>query len=484
MSRLPSALIEQFIAILGADGVRLAPQDVRAHETDWRLRYTGRTDAVLLPRRTEEVSQVIALCARHAVAVVPQGGNTGQSGGSVPLADQGTNVIVNLTRMNRIRSIDRDNGTIAVDAGVVLQTIQEAAQACGRFFPLTLGAEGSCQIGGNLSTNAGGTNVLRYGNARDQAIGLEVVLPDGEVWDGMRKLRKDNTGYDLKSLFIGAEGSLGIITGAVLKLYARPVEQAVAWAAVADLGSAVQTLTLLRDSFESRLSAFEYISRAQMRLVKQHIPGCADPLPGDHEGYLLIELSDSVATGALDGMLQDVLAGAIEQGLLHNAVVAASHAHAAAFWKVRHSVSEANRAHGMSLNHDVAVPTSALPAFVERATKQVQARFAQAEVITVSHLGDGNVHFLTIFPRPFWDTLERPADYAAEVRRVVFDLAAEFDGTFSAEHGVGQGLTAELERYKPAAGVRLMHQLKGLLDPKGIMNPGKVLRAAPERPAP
>jgi FAD/FMN-containing dehydrogenase len=478
MARLLPGLVEQFAAIVGTDGIRQTPEDLRAHVTDWRLRYTGHTDAVLLPRSTDDVAHIVRLCAKYRIPIVPQGGNTGQSGGSVPLADQGPNVIVNLTRMNRIRALDRENGTICVDAGVVLQTIQAAAEECGRYFPLTLGAEGSCQIGGNLSTNAGGTNVLRYGNARDQAIGLEVVLPDGQVWDGMRKLRKDNTGYDLKSLFIGAEGTLGIITGAVLKLYARPVEHAVAWAAVPSLSAAVQTLTLLRDSFESRLSAFEYISRGQLRLVKQYVPGIADPLPGDYDGYLLVELSDSVATGALNEMLQAALVGAIERGLLENAVVAASHAHAAAFWKVRHSVSEANRAHGMSLNHDVAVPTSAVPAFVEQATAAVQSRFPQAEVITVSHRGDGNVHFLTIFPRPFWEQLKSPSVYAADVRRVVFDLAAAFDGTFSAEHGVGQGLTAELERYKPAVGLRLMHQIKGLLDPLAIMNPGKVLRPA------
>lgn len=478
MSRLSPTLLEQFASFLRTDGVRHAPDDVRAHQTDWRLRYTGPTDAVLLPRTTEDVGRIVRLCAQHRIAIVPQGGNTGQSGGSVPLAAQGPNVIVSLTRMNRIRAVDRDSSSISVDAGVVLQTVQEAAQACGRFFPLTLGAEGSCQIGGNLSTNAGGTNVLRYGNARDQVLGLEVVLPDGEVWDGMRKLRKDNTGYDLKSLFIGAEGTLGIITGAVLKLYAPPVERAVAWAAVPSLAAAVQALTLLRDRFESRLSAFEYLSQAQLRLVRQHVPGSADPLPGAHDGFLLIELSDSVATGGLDDMLQEALAGAIERGLLDNAVVASSHAHAAAFWKVRHSVSEANRAHGMSLNHDVAVPTSALPAFVERATHAVHAAFPQAEVITVSHLGDGNVHFLTIFPRAFWDRLDSPAQYAADVRRLVFDLAAEFEGTFSAEHGVGQGLTAELARYKPASGMRLMRQLKAMLDPLGIMNPGKVLPAA------
>lgn len=450
-------------------------QDLRSFVTDWRLRYSGPTDAVLLPRSTAEVARIVRLCSEHQIPIIPQGGNTGQSGGSVPLAQQGTNVIVNLSRMNKIRAVDRDNSTMTVDAGVVLQTIQDKAQEHGRYFPLSLGAEGSCQIGGNLSTNAGGTNVLRYGNAREQAIGLEVVLPDGQIWNGLKTLRKDNTGYDLKALFMGAEGTLGIITGAVLKLYARPVERAVAWAAVPSLRAAVDLLSLLRDSFESRLSAFEYISRAQLDLVLRHVPNTTDPLPDNAAGYLLIELNDSIATHALDQMLQDGLAVAMERRLANNALVAASHAHAASFWKIRHSVSEANRTHGVSLNHDVAVPTSVLPDFVTRATAQIEATFPQAEIITVTHLGDGNVHFLTIFPRPFWEALEGPIAYASAVRKIVFDIASEFDGTFSAEHGIGQALTTELERYKPAAGIDLMRSLKLALDPKGIMNPGKVL---------
>lgn len=476
MTRIVPGLIDQFTGFLGVDGVLSEAVDLRGFVTDWRLRYNGRTDAVLLPRCAADVAKIVRICSENEVAIIPQGGNTGQSGGSVPLADQGINVIVNLSRMNRIRAVDRDNNTMTVDAGVLLHTVQATAEEYGRFFPLSLGAEGSCQIGGNLSTNAGGTNVLRYGNARELAIGLEVVLPDGEIWDGLKTLRKDNAGYDLKALFIGAEGTLGIITGAVLKLFARPVERAVAWAALPSLRAAVDTLTAFRDSFESRLSAFEYISRAQLDLVLQHVPGTTDPLPGAHAGYLLIELTDSIATHSLDGMLQDGLAAAMERGLVRNAVVAASQAHAATFWKIRHSVSEANRAHGLSLNHDVAVPTSLLPEFVERATTSIEAQFSQAEIITVIHLGDGNVHFLTIFPRPFWEALPDPAGYASSVRHAVFDLAHQFDGTFSAEHGIGQGLIGEMERYKPAVGIDLMHRLKALLDPRGIMNPGKVLR--------
>jgi FAD/FMN-containing dehydrogenase len=480
MTRLSPSLIHHFAEFLGADAVLTDEQELRSFVTDWRLRYSGPTDAVLLPRSTAEVARIVQICSEHQISIIPQGGNTGQSGGSVPLAQQGTNVIINLSRMNKIRAVDRDNNTMTVDAGVVLQIIQNIAQEHGRYFPLSLGAEGSCQIGGNLSTNAGGTNVLRYGNAREQAIGLEVVLPDGQIWDGLKTLRKDNSGYDLKALFMGAEGTLGIITAAVLKLHALPVERAVAWAAVPNLRAAVDLLSLLRDSFESRLSAFEYISRAQLNLVLSYVPNTTDPLPDAAAGYLLIELSDSIATNALDQMLQDGLTMAMERDLVDNALVAASNAHAASFWKLRHSVSEANRAHGMSLNHDVAVPTSMLPDFVASATVQIEALYPQAEIITVTHLGDGNVHFLTIFPRSFWDALEDPATYASAVRKIIFDIASEFDGTFSAEHGIGQALTLELERYKPAAGIDLMRRLKLALDPKGIMNPGKVLHQVHE----
>jgi len=468
-------LLEALRAVVGRDGVRTDPSDLEPHVVDWRRNYRGTTAAVIFPRSTAEVAAVVQACSRERVGIIPQGGNTGMSGAAVPLAHQGCNLIVNLARMNRIRMIDRDNGTMTVDAGCVLRKIQEQAEAIGRHFPLSLGAEGSCQIGGNLSTNAGGTAVLRYGNAREMVLGLEVVLPDGSIWESLRGLRKDNTGYDLKALFIGAEGTLGLITAAVLKLFSPPRERATAWVAVQRLRDAVTLLTLCRDTLDQRLSAFEYLCRGELDLVLRHVKGVTDPLPGTAAGYVLLELSDSTFTGQLDGLLESVLGQAVELGLATDAAIAASGAQAQSFWKIRHSVTEANLAHGVSLNHDVAVPTSRLDDFVERTTEAVQTQFPQAKVVTVSHLGDGNVHYLVIFPRPYWESLAAPAALAAEVRRLVFDRAVDSGGSFSAEHGIGQSLTDELVRYRSPVELGLMQRLKSSLDPLGLMNPGKVL---------
>jgi FAD/FMN-containing dehydrogenase len=475
MTRLSTSVIDRMKAIVGSAGVLTDSADLEGHITDWRKRYSGPTDAVVLPRSTSEVAALVKLCATENIPIVPQGGNTGQSGGSVPLPNQSPNVILCLGRLSSIREINRDNNTITVEAGVVLQTVQEAAEEIERFYPLSLGAEGSCQIGGNLATNAGGTAVLRYGNARDTVLGLEVVLPNGDIWHGLRTLRKDNTGYDLKSLFLGSEGTLGIITAAVLKLYSRPVESAVAWVAVDGMASAVKLLSLLRDTLDSRLSAFEYVSRAQLDLVLKHVAGQSDPLAGHAEGYVLIELSDSLRTNALSSMLESSLESALESGLVSNAVVASSGAQAAALWKIRHSVSEANRAHGVSLNHDVAVPTALLPVFTAEATAYIHTHFPQAEVITVAHMGDGNVHFLTIFPRSFWASLPDAEAFTAEVRRAVYTLANHHSGTFSAEHGIGQSLTGEMAHFKSAVELGLMRQIKSMLDPNCLLNPGKVL---------
>ena len=475
MSRLDAAVIDRMKEIVGPAGVLTDAADLARYTTDWRKRYSGPTDAILLPHTSAEVSQLMKLCHQESIEVIPQGGNTGQSGGSVPLVAQAANVILCLTRLNKIRHIDLENNTVTVDAGVVLAALQDAAENAGRFFPLSLGAEGSCQIGGNLATNAGGTAVLKYGNARESVLGLEVVLPNGDLWDGLRMLRKDNTGYDLKALFLGAEGTLGVITGAVLKLYSRPKESAVAWVAVDSMAKGVQLLAMFRDAFESRLSAFEYLSRAELELVLRHVPGQVDPIPGESADCVLIELSDSLQTGTLASMLEDELGQAMEAGVVINAVVATSGQQASALWKIRHSVSEANVAHGVSLNHDVAVPTSAMPAFTAQATAHINTHFPKADVITVAHLGDGNVHFLTIFPRDFWSGLEDPLAYAASVRRSVYDIANQHRGTFSAEHGIGQSLTGEMTHFKSTVELDLMRQIKSLLDPKGLMNPGKVV---------
>lgn len=472
---MDTAFVQALRAVVGADGVLTSAQDLEPHVVDWRQRFRGRAQAVVLPRSTAEVAQVVALCGRHRVPVVPQGGNTGQSGGSIPLAGQDDSVIVCLRRMNRVLGIDVDNNAMAVQAGCVLQTLQEQAASVGRFFPLSLGAEGSCQIGGNLATNAGGTAVLRYGNARDLVLGLEVVLADGQVWDGMRALRKDNSGFDLKGLFLGSEGTLGIITGAVLKLFSPPGQQAVAWVAVSSLRQAVGLLSMCRDTLDTRLSAFEYLSRAQVDLVLRHVPGHVDPLPVAAAGYVLVELSDASRGGQITEVLHTVLGRALESSLALDVALASNERQAQAFWRIRHSVSEANRAHGVSLNHDVSVPTSRVAEFVERATAHLQQAHPQAQVIVVSHLGDGNVHFLAIFPREFWAALPDAAAHATAVRQGVYDLAMACGGSFSAEHGVGQMLTGEVTRYKSAAELDLLRRIKHALDPAGLLNPGKVL---------
>jgi len=478
-SRLSDSVLARFQEIVGPDGILSKTSELEGFVTDWRRNFSGPTDAVLLPRNAQQVSALVRLCAELNLPIIPQGGNTGQSGASVPLKDQASNVIINLSRMNQIRSVDVANHSVTVDAGVVLQTLQDCASSNGLFFPLSLGAEGSCQIGGNLSTNAGGTAVIRYGNARDMVLGVEVVLPNGDIWDGLRTLRKDNTGYDLKALFLGAEGSLGIITGASLKLFAKPVEETVAWVAMPSLQHAIDLLTRIRSDFESRLSAFEYISREQLDLVLQHVPGHVDPLPDDSAGYLLIELTDSIATGTLDSLIQKTLEQEMELGHVNNAVVAMNQGQAQSFWNIRHNVSIANRTHGVSLSHDVAVPTSEVPAFVRTASSRVKESFSKAHIVTVSHLGDGNVHFIAIFPKSFWDTLEDPKAYGREVRKLVYDTANEFKGTFSAEHGIGQSLTGELVRYKSGIEVELMRRIKAAIDPSGIMNPSKVLSTLP-----
>ena len=471
-------LLGRLRAVVGDGHVLTAPQDLEPHVVDWRRRFQGRTLAVVRPRDTAEVAQVMRACAAARMPVIPQGGNTGQSGASVPVAGRPRNVILSLARLDRVRALDRANNTLTAEAGCILQTVQETAAAAGRFFPLSLGAEGSCQIGGTLATNAGGTAVLRYGNARELVLGLEVVLADGTVWDGLRGLRKDNSGYDLRDLFVGSEGTLGIITAAVLKLVAPPREKAVAWVAVPDLGRAVELLGLARDTLDSRLAAFEYLSRTQVDLVLRHVPGHRDPLPGAAGaagGYVLVELADTVHTGRLGALLQQLLEQGVAQGCALDAVVATSEAQAQALWRLRHSVSEANRAHGISLNHDVAVPTSRVVDFVERATSCVRGRFPAAELSIVSHLGDGNVHFLAIFPRAFWSAQPDAESYGAQVREAVYEIAMACGGSFSAEHGVGQMLTAQMQRFKSGAELGLMRRLKEALDPAGLLNPGKVL---------
>ena len=458
--------------IVGAANVLEAEADMAPFLSDWRGRYHGRARAVVRPRDTAEVAAVVAACAQAGVAMVPQGGNTGLCGGATPLGD-GAAVVISLARMNRIRALDADNDTLTVEAGCTLAAVQEAAQAAGRLFPLSLASEGSCLIGGNLSTNAGGVQVLRYGNTRELVLGLEVVLPDGRVWDGLRGLRKDNTGYDLKQLFIGAEGTLGIVTAAVLKLFPAIRSRATAWVAVPDPRAAVRLLGMLRAACGERVSAFEIVGRTALGLVLQHIPGARDPLAGAPAWSVLVELSDPDVDAPLDAQLQAVLGEACAPGLAADAAVAASAAQAQALWALREDISEAQRIEGVSIKHDVSVPVSRIPEFLERAGAALAARWPDVRVVAFGHIGDGNLHYN--LSKPAADDNAAFIARTAEVNRIVHDLVCELGGSISAEHGLGQLKREEVLRYKPALEMELMRRVKQAFDPAGLMNPGKVL---------
>ncbi|MBL8461987.1 FAD-binding oxidoreductase [Thauera aminoaromatica] len=459
-------------AIVGAANVLDGETDMAPFLSDWRGRYHGRARAVVRPRDTAEVAAVVAACAQAGVAMVPQGGNTGLCGGATPLAD-GAAVVISLARLDRVRALDPDNDTLTVEAGCTLAAVQEAAQAAGRLFPLSLASEGSCLIGGNLSTNAGGVQVLRYGNTRDLVLGLEVVLPDGRVWDGLRGLRKDNTGYDLKQLFIGAEGTLGIVTAAVLKLFPAIRTRATAWVAVADPRAAVRLLGLLRAACGDRVSAFEIVGRTALGLVLRHIPGARDPLAGAPAWTVLVELSDPAVDAPLEAQLEAVLGEAVAQGLASDAAVAASVAQARALWALREDISEAQRIEGVSIKHDVSVPVSRIPEFLERAGAALAARWPDIRVVAFGHIGDGNLHYN--LSKAVADDNATFIARTAEVNGIVHDLVCELGGSISAEHGLGQLKREEVLRYKPALEMELMRRVKQAFDPAGLMNPGKVL---------
>jgi FAD/FMN-containing dehydrogenase len=409
------------------------------------------------------VAAVVRLCAGERVAIVPQGGNTGLCGGSVPTG-RGREIVLSLSRMRRIRELDALNDTMTVDAGCVLAEVQRAAAQADRLFPVSLAAEGSCQIGGNLSTNAGGVNVLRYGSARDQVLGLEVVLPDGRVWDGLRGLRKDNTGYDLKQLFLGAEGTLGIITGAVLRLHPKPSATVTAWLAVADPRAAVALLARLHERLGDRVSAFELISDTCLEAVLRHVPDSRPPLAARHPWCVLVEIADSGAQALLAERVERALGDCAESGLLADAVLAQSGEQAASLWRIRESIPEAQFT---NVKHDISVAVSRTPDFIAHATERLRARFPHVEIYAFGHVGDGNIHY-NVGPAAL--VAERAA-----VNRIVYDVIAELDGSISAEHGLGQLKREEIRAHKDPVELELMQRLKQALDPQGLMNPGKVL---------
>jgi FAD/FMN-containing dehydrogenase len=466
-----NALITELRRLLGERHVLTAADDIAPYCTDWRGRYTGSALCVALPGNTDEVAAVVRACTASGVAgvpVVPQGGNTGLCGGATPI---GGEVVVNLRRMNRIRGIDADNNSITVDAGCTLHAVQEAAKTADRLFPLSLAAEGSASIGGNLATNAGGVQVLRYGNARELTLGLEVVLADGRIWNGLRALRKDNTGYDLKHLFIGAEGTLGLITAATLKLFPRPRAQATAWVAVPHPAAAVRLLARLRDAAGDNVTAFEIVGRAALELVLRHIPNARDPLAGKPAWQVLIELSGT--RDDLSASLEQALQEAAADGLVDDAALAASEAQTAALWALRENVSEAQKIEGVSIKHDIAVPVSRIAEFIARADAALLTAFPQVRIVCFGHIGDGNLHYNQSRP-----DVQSNVEFIAQtgaVNRIVHDLVHELGGSISAEHGLGQLKREEVLRYKSQTEMDMMRSVKQALDPRGLMNPGKLL---------
>jgi FAD/FMN-containing dehydrogenase len=459
--------------LLGTDGLLTEPGAFEPFLSDHRKLYNGRALAVAVPRSTEDVSRLLAFCNEHRIGVVPHGGNTSYCGGATP-DESGRQVVLSLRRLNRIRKVEPLNHSLVAESGCILADVQRAADEADRFFPLSLGAEGSCQIGGNLSTNAGGTNVVRYGMTRDLVLGLEVVLADGRVLSSLDALRKDNTGYDIKQLFVGAEGTLGVITAASLKLFPSIRASATAFAAVPDVQAAVTLLSELRGASGDTVSSFELIPRIGVDLTTRHIPGVTDPLDRAYDWYVLCELTSSRATEALATLLEEALADALERGVILDAVVARSERERQSLWKMRETIPEAQRIDGASLKHDVSLPIPVLPQFVAKAAAWLAANVPDGRLVAYGHVGDGNLHF-NLNQAPGADRAGFLAREEA-IRRVIHDLVREFGGSFSAEHGIGRLKVGELERYASPVELDLMRAVKRAFDPNGILNPGKVLR--------
>ncbi len=473
MSTPNAETLEQLARIVGPRRLLTAANELEPFLTDHRALYHGRALAVAQPETAEQVAQLLAACNRARIGVVPQGGNTGYCGGATP-DESGAQLVVSLARLKRIRAIDALNYSLVAEAGCVLADVQRAAEDAQRYFPLSLGSEGSCQIGGNLSTNAGGVHVLRYGMMRELVLGLEVALPDGRLLSSLTRLRKDNTGYDIKSLFLGAEGTLGIITAASLKLFPRIRATATAFAAVRDPRAAVELLARLREASGDRVSSFELIPRLAVELTVRHIQGVRDPLQGAHSWYVLCELSSSRAHDSLETMLSECLERALDDGLLADAVLARNERERTALWKLRETIPEAQRRDGASLKHDISVPVAAIAEFIERAGAWVREHVPDGRLIAYGHAGDGNLHFnINQAPDADRDAFLARGD---AVKRAIHDLVRDFDGSISAEHGIGRLKVGELERYAPAVELDLMRAVKLAFDPNGIMNPGKVLR--------
>ena len=458
--------------IVGATHV-LTGDDAAPYCRDWRKRYQGQALCVVKPGNTQEVAEVVKACAAAGVAIVPQGGNTGLVGGSVPNAD-GRNIVLSLQRMHAVRAIDVANQTITAEAGCILQNVQQAAADAGWLFPLSMGSEGSCTLGGNLGANAGGTQVLRYGNSRELCLGLEVVTPQGEIWSSLQGLRKDNTGYDLRDLFVGSEGTLGVITAATMKLYPQPKVQLTAWAAVPSVQATVDLLGLARQHLHAGLTGFEMMGQFALSLVDKHYPQLRVPLYRDTPYCVLLENADFEGEQHARERFEALLEAAMEQGCVTDAIVAENLTQAHTLWHVRESISLAQAEEGLNIKHDISVPISAIPQFVQETDAALAEHVPSVRIVNFGHLGDGNLHYNVQAPEGV-----DPARFLAEqepgINTIVFDAVHRFGGSISAEHGIGQLKRDTLPKYKSPVALGLMRAIKQALDPQGIMNPGRVL---------